>query len=105
RGAVAAGARRDAAAGAHRRGPEPLDEARAERPPPLALAPARGAVGEVELGRPFLARLVELLGPAQVIAVGRVAEGSLGDLATGRVRHPAQGGATQCREGLRTLLG
>jgi len=26
-------------------------------------------------------------------------------LATGRVRHPAQGGATQCREGLRALLG
>ena len=61
--------------------------------------------GEVALGRPFLERLVSLLGPAQVIAVGRVAEGALGDLATGRVRHPAQGGATACREGLRALLG
>ena len=62
-------------------------------------------VGEVALGRPFLERLVALLEPAQVIAVGRVSEGALGDLATGRVRHPAQGGATQCREGLRALLG
>jgi uracil-DNA glycosylase len=62
-------------------------------------------VGEVALGRPFLERVVALLRPAQVIAVGRVAEGALGHLATGRVRHPAQGGATQCREGLRTLLG
>ena len=60
--------------------------------------------GEIALGRPFLERLVALLEPAHVIAVGRVAEGALGDLATGRVRHPAQGGATQCREGLRALL-
>ena len=60
--------------------------------------------GEVALGRPYLERLVGLLAPAQVIAVGRVAEGALGDLATGRVRHPAQGGATACREGLRALL-
>ena len=61
-------------------------------------------VGEVALGRPFLERAVALLGPVQVIAVGRVAERALGDLATGCVRHPAQGGATQCREGLRALL-
>ena len=61
--------------------------------------------GEIALGRPFLERLVSLLAPAQVIAVGRVAEGALGGLATGRVRHPAQGGATACREGLRALLG
>jgi len=61
-------------------------------------------VGEVALGRPFLERVVALLGPTQVIAVGRVAESALGGLATGRVRHPAQGGATACREGLRALL-
>ena len=73
-------------------------------PPGRPLANRAPRRGEVDLGRPFLARLVELLAPAQVIAVGRVAEGSLGDLATGRVRHPAQGGATQCREGLRRLL-
>ncbi len=60
--------------------------------------------GEVTLGRPFLERLLGILAPAQVVAVGRVAERALGDLATGRVRHPAQGGATQCREGLRALL-
>lgn len=73
-------------------------------PPGRPLANRAPRRGEVELGRPFLVRLVELLAPAQVIAVGRVAEGSLGDLATGHVRHPAQGGATQCRDGLRALL-
>lgn len=61
--------------------------------------------GEIALGRPLLEQLVGLLQPAEIIAVGRVAEATLGDLATGRVRHPAQGGATLCRNGLRALLG
>lgn len=65
-------------------------------------APRRG---EVELGLPFLDRILDLLAPDLVIAVGRVAERALGDRAGSRVRHPAQGGATACREGLRTLLG
>lgn len=61
--------------------------------------------GEIALGRPYLERVIDLLRPARVIAVGRVAERTLGDLAEGCVRHPAQGGATACREGLRALLG
>lgn len=73
-------------------------------PPGKPLGNRAPKTAEVALGRPFLERIVSLLAPAQVIAVGRVAEGALGDLATGRVRHPAQGGATQCREGLRALL-
>lgn len=60
---------------------------------------------EVALGLPFLDRVLELLEPDLVIAVGRVAERALGSRVDGRVRHPAQGGATACREGLRTLLG
>ena len=74
-------------------------------PPGRPLANRAPKRGEIVLGRPYLERLIALLAPADVIAVGRVAEGALGDLATGRVRHPAQGGATQCREGLRALLG
>jgi hypothetical protein len=70
---------------------------------PLAnRAPRRG---EVELGLPFLDRLLTTLAPERVIAIGRVAERALGDRAEARVRHPAQGGATACREGLRALLG
>ena len=74
-------------------------------PPGRPLANRAPRAGEVELGRPFLERLLGILAPTQVIAVGRVAESALGDLATGCVRHPAQGGATQCRAGLRALLG
>ncbi len=74
-------------------------------PPGKPLGNRAPKVGEIALGKPFLEQLVGLLQPAEIIAVGRVAEGTLGDLATGRVRHPAQGGATLCREGLRTLLG
>jgi hypothetical protein len=73
-------------------------------PPGRPLANRAPRADEVALGRPFLERLLGILAPERVIAVGRVAERALGDLASGRVRHPAQGGATQCREGLRALL-
>jgi len=74
-------------------------------PPGKPLGNRAPKVREIALGKPFLEQLIGLLRPAEIIAVGRVAEGTLGDLATGRVRHPAQGGATLCRNGLRTLLG
>ena len=74
-------------------------------PPGKPLGNRAPKVGEIALGKRFLEQLVGLLQPAEIIAVGRIAEGTLGDLATGRVRHPAQGGATLCRNGLRTLLG
>jgi len=74
-------------------------------PPGKPLGNRAPKVREIALGKPFLEQLIGLLRPAEIIAVGRVAEGTLGDLATGRVRHPAQGGATLCRNGLRALLG
>ena len=74
-------------------------------PPGKPLGNRAPKVGEIALGKPFLEQLVALLEPSEIIAVGRIAEGTLGDLVTGRVRHPANGGATLCREGLRTLLG
>jgi len=74
-------------------------------PPGKPLGNRAPKVGEIALGKPFLEQLVALLKPAEIVAVGRIAEGTLGDLVTGRVRHPANGGATLCREGLRTLLG
>jgi uracil-DNA glycosylase len=73
-------------------------------PPDRPLANRAPRSPEIALGRPFLDRLVALLRPAQVIAVGRVAERTLDDRATACVRHPAQGGATACRRGLRELL-
>lgn len=60
---------------------------------------------EVTLGLPFLDRILDLLEPERVIAVGRVAERALAGRADACVRHPAQGGAKACREGLRALLG
>ncbi len=74
-------------------------------PPGRPLANRAPTATEVALGAPFLERVLALVRPELVIAVGRVAERALGDRADGRVRHPSQGGATACREGLRALLG
>ena len=74
-------------------------------PPDRPLANRAPLRGEVALGLGFLDQAIALLRPERIIAIGRVAEGSLGDRATARVRHPAQGGATACRDGLRRLLG
>jgi uracil-DNA glycosylase len=53
---------------------------------------------EVEASRPFLD---ELAGDRRVVAVGRVAESTLGAPA---VRHPSRGGAFAFRDGLARLL-
>ena len=62
-------------------------------------------VGEVDAGRPG-ARRGDRAGcsPRTVVAVGRIAERLLGERAHAAVRHPAQGGATACREGLARVL-
>jgi hypothetical protein len=61
-------------------------------------------VAEVAAGRPLLDAAIALLAPRLVVAVGRVAEGTLGERAAASVRHPSQGGATACRAGLAELL-
>ncbi|HEY8870773.1 MAG TPA: uracil-DNA glycosylase [Candidatus Limnocylindrales bacterium] len=54
--------------------------------------------GEFAAGRPFLVRLISILQPAIVVAVGAHAARVLPRLAT--VRHPANGGASAFRAGL-----
>lgn len=62
------------------------------------------ASAERAAGAPLLDAVIELVRPDLVVAVGRVAERALGDRAGAVVRHPSQGGATACRDGLRRLL-
>jgi uracil-DNA glycosylase len=54
---------------------------------------------EIESGLPFV---IELARGRRVVPVGRVAHEALGGA---YVRHPAHGGATEFRRGLRALLG
>jgi hypothetical protein len=72
--------------------------------PGVPLSNRRPTVPEVELGAAFARRLIALVRPATVVAVGRIAESVLGAEAT-YVRHPANGGATAFAEGMRELLG
>lgn len=58
---------------------------------------------ELDAGAGFLHRLLDAVGPRHVVAIGRMAAAVLGD-GVPVVRHPANGGATACRHGLRTLL-
>jgi hypothetical protein len=62
-------------------------------------------VPEVAQGAPVLDAVIRWLQPQAVVAVGRIAERLLGERAHAAVRHPAQGGATACREGLARVLG
>jgi uracil-DNA glycosylase len=52
----------------------------------------------------FAERLIELVQPRLVLAVGRIAEGVLGDRAS-YIRHPANGGATAFAAGITEALG
>ncbi len=47
----------------------------------------------MDAGLAFLDRVIDLVAPDEIVAVGRIAERALGDRATGLVRHPSQGGA------------
>ena len=69
----------------------------------IPLSNRRPTADEVAAGAPFAERLLEVLQPRLVVAVGRVAESVLGDRAT-YVRHPANGGATAFGEGFAALL-
>jgi uracil-DNA glycosylase len=61
--------------------------------------------GEIALGRPLLARALALFPGVPAVAMGTVAAGSLAALGVPhfRLRHPAQGGASQFAEGLRAF--
>ncbi len=67
--------------------------------PGNALSNRRPTVAEIAAGSAFAERLLDILQPALVVAVGRVAEGVLGDRAR-YVRHPANGGAAAFAAGL-----
>jgi uracil-DNA glycosylase len=64
----------------------------------------RPTAAEIAAGVPFVDRLLELVRPRTVLAVGRVAEAVLGD--RGRyVRHPANGGGAAFAAGMRAIVG
>lgn len=71
--------------------------------PDRPLSNRRPSAGEIAAGAAFAERLLVLLQPRLVLAVGRVAEGVLGNRAT-YVRHPANGGATAFSAGIRRAL-
>jgi Uracil DNA glycosylase superfamily len=64
----------------------------------------RPSVGEVRAGGELARRLIALVRPATVVAVGRIAESVLGEGAA-YVRHPANGGGAAFAEGMRAILG
>ena len=72
--------------------------------PGQAMSNRRPTRGEVEQGVVFLDRLISLLQPKKIVAVGRIAEAILGERGALYVRHPAQSGATAFRQGMRQIL-
>ncbi|HEY0491904.1 MAG TPA: uracil-DNA glycosylase, partial [Candidatus Dormibacteraeota bacterium] len=72
--------------------------------PGLTMSNRRPIRGEVEQGVVFLDRLIGVMQPATIVAVGRIAESILGDRGALYVRHPAQSGATAFRDGMRRIL-
>ena len=67
------------------------------------LSNRRPTTAEVEAGTPLAMRLVELVRPRTVVAVGRIAESVL-PAGTAYVRHPANAGGPAFREGMRAIL-
>ncbi len=67
------------------------------------LSNRRPRAEEIAAGAVFVARMLAIVRPRRVVAVGRVAESILGD-AVPYVRHPANGGATAFAEGLAAIL-
>jgi uracil-DNA glycosylase len=71
--------------------------------PGLPLSNRRPTTAEVAAGAEFAERLIALVRPTTVVAVGRIAESVLGAAAT-YVRHPANGGATAFALGMGAIL-
>jgi uracil-DNA glycosylase len=59
--------------------------------------------GEVKEGMRFAQRLIELLRPSHIGAVGRLAQAALGPDVPA-IRHPSHGGAVRCTAEVRELL-
>lgn len=62
---------------------------------------------ELKLGRPLLEQFLDMFPGARTVAIGRVSEEILGDMGitvAAQVRHPANGGATEFREGVGQLF-
>lgn len=59
---------------------------------------------EIDQGIVFLERLISIIQPASVVAVGRIAEAILSGHGAQYVRHPAQSGATAFRQGMRQVV-
>lgn len=57
---------------------------------------------EIKMGEQFITRLMDIYGIQKVVAVGRVAEGTLKGLGieVAAIRHPSHGGATLFAQGL-----
>jgi hypothetical protein len=72
--------------------------------PGRPLSNRRPTPGEIAAGAPVAMRLIELVQPRMVVAVGRVAESIL-PAGTAYVRHPANAGGPAFREGMRAILG
>ena len=72
--------------------------------PGKPLSNRRPTTAEIAAGAPLAMRLIELVQPRTVVAVGRVAESILPP-GTAYVRHPANAGGPAFREGMRAILG
>jgi uracil-DNA glycosylase len=59
---------------------------------------------EIEQGLSYLERLIAVMQPGTLVAVGRIAETILEGRGAHYVRHPAQSGATAFRQGMRELI-
>jgi hypothetical protein len=71
--------------------------------PGRTLSNRRPSAKEVAAGAVYVERLLDQLQPRLVLAVGRIAEGVLGDRAV-YIRHPANGGASQFAAGISRAL-
>jgi uracil-DNA glycosylase len=67
------------------------------------LSNRRPTPAEIAAGAPIAVRLIELVRPRTVVAVGRIAEAVLPS-GTTYVRHPANAGGPAFREGMRAIL-
>jgi len=67
------------------------------------LSNRRPTAAEIDQGAPLAMRLIELVQPRIVVAVGRIAESVLPP-GTAYVRHPANAGGPAFREGMRAIL-